>query len=113
MPQAHLEELRQVRRGQALELRWRPSAGEAWLILQNTDTLSTASAMTFCRADARMGRFSLSGHATKNFPASSSEGLPVSLAGLLLISGERTQGAGGVSIYRLQSITHVWHVRFE
>jgi hypothetical protein len=111
--QAELQEIQRVRRGQALELRWRPGAGEAWLLLQNTDTLSTASAMTFCRADARSGRFVVSGHGTSNFPASSADGPPISIAALVLIDGERQQGASGVSIYRLKSSTHVWHVHFE
>ena len=86
-----------VDRSRDLELRWKPGAGIAVSLAMNVDQESTASAMTFCVADAARGRLTIPRALLANLPASGDlPGIPYDQVFLASLRAAAQAGAAGL-----------------
>lgn len=94
-----------VDRSRDLELRWKPGSGIAVALAMNVDQESTASAMTFCVADAARGSLTIPRALLANVPASGDlPGIPYDQVFLASLRAESRSGVAGLDRVVLVSL---------
>lgn len=94
-----------VDRSRDLEVRWKPGSGLAVALAMNVDQESTASAMTFCVADAARGSLTIPRALLANVPASGDlPGIPYDQVFLASLRAESRSGVAGLDRVVLVSL---------